>query len=295
MKKPALHHRLLQQETLNFLITNRIPRITLTRFMGWYSRLRHPWLAAASIWVWRQFSPDLNLLESPARRYRSLQECFTRELLPGMRPFDANPKALCAPCDAIVGECGTVQDGTLLQAKGLSYTLAELLGSQQTALPFVNGSYITLRLTAGMYHHFHAPHDCHVSQVDYISGDTWNVNPIALRHVEKLFCRNERAVIHTEIQAGIGNTPWPVLLVPVAAILVASIRLHFANVLLHLRYRGCNPIPADARLSKGQEMGWFEQGSTILLFAPPGFSLLPGVQTGQRIRCGQALMALPPN
>ncbi len=289
MKKPALHHRLLQQETLNFLITNRIPRITLTRFMGWFSRLQHPWLAAVSIWVWRQFSPDLNLAESPPRRYGSLQECFTRELLPGLRPFDTRPDVVCAPCDAIVGECGTVQDGTLLQAKGLSYTLAELLGSERTALPFRSGSYVTLRLTAGMYHRFHAPHDCHVTQVDYISGDTWNVNPIALRHVEKLFCRNERAVIHAQL----GQRHWPVLLVPVAAILVASIRLHFADVMLHLRYRGSNPIKSDASLSKGQEMGWFEHGSTILLFAPPGFTLLPGVQTGQRIRCGQALMSLP--
>jgi phosphatidylserine decarboxylase len=289
MKKPALHHRLLQQETLNFLLTNRIPRITLTRLMGWYSRLRHPWLAAVSIWIWRQFSPDLNLAESPPRRYQSLQECFTRELLPGLRPFAPDAQTLCSPCDAIVGECGSVDAGRLWQAKGLSYTLTELLGSPLTAAPFLQGSYITLRLTAGMYHRFHAPHDCHVTQVDYISGDVWNVNPIALRQVEGLFCRNERAVIHAQL----GHTGVPFLLVPVAAILVASIRLHFANVRLHLRYRGCNPIATDARLTKGQEMGWFEHGSTILLFVPPGFTLLPGIQTGQRIRCGQGLMRLP--
>ena len=82
-----------------------------------------------------------------------------------------------------------------------------------------------------MYHRFHAPHDCRVEQVTYISGDTWNVNPIALRRVEKLFCKNERAVMRTRL-AGSGHV---VTLVPVAAILVASIRLHFLDVLLHLQ------------------------------------------------------------
>ena len=94
-----------------------------------------------------------------------------------------------------------------------------------------DGRYVTLRLTSSMYHRFHAPHDCHVEQVTYISGDTWNVNPIALKRVEKLFCKNERAVMRTRL-TGTGHL---VTLVPVAAVLVASIRLHFLDVLLHLR------------------------------------------------------------
>jgi phosphatidylserine decarboxylase len=81
--------------------------------------------------------------------------------------------------------------------------------------------------------------------------------------------------------------------VPVAAILVASIRLHFLDVLLHLRWRGPNEMPCDAPLVKGQEMGWFEHGSTIIVFAPPGFTLCEGVATGVRLRMGQALMCLP--
>jgi phosphatidylserine decarboxylase len=121
--------------------------------------------------------------------------------------------------------------------------------------------------------------------VTYFSGDAWNVNPPALRRVEKLFCKNERALIRLNLKNH------EVLLVPVAAVLVASIRLHFLDVTLHLRYRGPNVIACDARFAKGAEMGWFEHGSTILVFAPRGFRLAAG--EGSLIRAGQPLMHLP--
>jgi phosphatidylserine decarboxylase len=137
-----------------------------------------------------------------------------------------------------------------------------------------------------MYHRFHAPADLAVEHVTYLSGDTWNVNPIALARIERLFCRNERAVIRARLAKG-GH---PIALVPVAAILVASIRLHFLDVLLHLGRRGPNEMPCDARLAKGDEMGWFEHGSTIIVFAPRGFALCEGIETGAQLRAGQALM-----
>jgi phosphatidylserine decarboxylase len=140
-----------------------------------------------------------------------------------------------------------------------------------------------------MYHRFHAPHDCLVDRVTYISGDTWNVNPIALRRIEKLFCKNERAVIGTTLVSG-GHR---VTLVAVAAILVASIRLTFLGVTLSMRYRGANRLPAAARLDKGEEMGLFEHGSTIIVFAPAGFNLCEDLREGTRIRMGAPLMRLP--
>jgi phosphatidylserine decarboxylase len=139
-----------------------------------------------------------------------------------------------------------------------------------------------------MYHRFHAPHDCRVERVTYISGDTWNVYPIALKRVERLFCRNERAVLRCRLA-----DDTPILLVPVAAILVASIRLHCADVLLHLEYRGPNEIPCDARYAKGQEMGWFQHGSTIIALVPKGISVHDGISDGHRIRMGEPLLRLP--
>ena len=140
-----------------------------------------------------------------------------------------------------------------------------------------------------MYHRFHAPHDCRVEQVIYVSGDTWNVNPIALKRIERLFCKNERAVVRTKLTAS-GD---PVTLVAVAAILVASIRLNCLDVVLNLRHRGPNVIACDARYRKGDELGRFEHGSTIIVFAPEGFALCDNVREGATIRVGEPLMRLP--
>jgi len=280
----ALRDRLLLQEDLNFLLTNRVPRIALTHFMGWFSRIESPLLTKLSISIWRVFT-DLDLSEAPPQRYRSLHACFTRQLKPGMRTVDMNPQVLASPCDAIVGATGTVMAGSLLQAKGMPYKMADLFGQAECAQPFEGGSYITLRLTSSMYHRFHAPADGLIEHVSYISGDTWNVNPIALKRVEGLFCRNERAVILMRLSDGT-----LMALVPVAAVLVASIRLHFLNVLLHLRWKGPNEMPCDAQVQRGQELGWFEHGSTIIVFTPPGFALALGIATGQRIHMGQALL-----
>ncbi len=288
MKLRELRDRLLLQEDLNFLLTNRIPRRLATHLMGWYSRIESPLLCRLSIALWRLFT-DLDLSEAREQRFGSLQQCFTRALKPGARPVVQHPDLIVSPCDAIVGACGRLDGTTVLQAKGLPYSLDELLGDAQLAGRYRNGCYVTLRLTSSMYHRFHAPDDGWIDRVSYVSGDTWNVNPIALARIERLFCRNERAVIRLRV----GGGRWPILLVPVAAILVASIRLHCVDVRLHLRYRGPNDIPCRAMVSRGEELGWFEHGSTILLFAPAGFRLCESVLENGRIRMGEALMRIP--
>jgi phosphatidylserine decarboxylase len=278
--------RMVQQEDVNFLLTNRIPRSFVTRLMGRLSRIEQPWFCAGGVAIWRLFS-DLDLSEAKATRFKSLHDCFTRELKEGARPIDANLRHLVSPCDALVGACGPVRQGSVLQAKGFPYPLMDLLADAELVRYYEGGQFVTLRLTSSMYHRFHAPADCRVEQVNYISGDTWNVNPIALKRVERLFCKNERAVIRCRLGSGALLT-----LVPVAAILVASIRLRFLDVLLHLRYRGPNVIPCDAPLCRGEEMGWFEHGSTIIVFAPPGISLAGEVHEGAKLRMGRPLMRM---
>jgi phosphatidylserine decarboxylase len=281
--------RFALNEDLNFLLTNRVPRIALTRFMGWFSRIRQPLVRDASMAVWRAFT-DLDLSDAKQARFHSLHDCFTRELRDGARPVDTDPAALVSPCDAIVGACGPIGDGgQVFQAKGFPYALHELIGesprAREAAASLRGGQFITLRLTSAMYHRFHAPDALTLEHVTHFSGDTWNVNPIALARVEKLFCRNERAALYTRLADGT-----PLLLVPVAAILVASLRLRALPLPLNTRYRGPDELPGGARYARGEEMGHFEHGSTILVFAPPGVSLAPGVQTGQRIRMGQPLL-----
>jgi phosphatidylserine decarboxylase len=280
--------RLFAQEDLNFLLTNRIPRRLATQFVGWFSKIEQPLVRDLSIALWGFFS-DLDLSEAKKSHFRSMHDCFIRELKDGKRPIDLGAKIIVSPCDGIIGACGRVADATLHQIKGFAYTLDDLMGDRDLVEQHRNGRYVTLRLTPSMYHRFHAPHDCRVEQVTYISGDTWNVNPIALRRVEKLFCKNERAILKTTLNA----TGHVVTLVPVAAILVASIRLHFLNVLLSLKYRGPNVVTCDAPFRKGGEMGWFEHGSTIIMFAPGDFFLCDTVKEGATIRMGEPLMRLP--
>jgi phosphatidylserine decarboxylase len=136
-----------------------------------------------------------------------------------------------------------------------------------------------------MYHRFHAPHDCVVTAVTHIFGDVWNVNPPTLRRVPELYCRNERAVVRTILPAG-GH----ITLVPVAAILVAGIRLRFLDMPSAARRKTRWSTACHAMLRKGEEMGWFEHGSTIVVLASKGFSLGAELTEGRIIRAGEALL-----
>lgn len=279
--------RLLQQEDVNFLLTNRIPRHALTRFMGWFAKVEFPPVRAVSIATWRFFS-GADLSEAEPQKYQSLREAFIRPLRAGTRQVDPDPAIVASPCDGIVGAFGQIARGTALQVKGMPYPVADLFGSAEEAAEFEGGWYVTLRLTAGMYHRFHAPHDLMVEQLRYISGDTWNVNPIALKRVERLFCKNERAPITVRLDA----TGKRLVLVPVAAVLVASIRLPWYDEQDDVRRKGERVEPLDAHFAKGDEMGWFEHGSTIVLFAPADCPPVAGLETGQTVRMGEKLLVM---
>jgi phosphatidylserine decarboxylase len=276
-----------QQEDLNFLLTNRIPRAAVTRFMGWFSKIENPVVRDLSIACWRLFS-DLDLSEAKKTEFRSLHDCFTRELRAGLRPFDPNPAIIASPSDAIIGAHGRIEDTKLFQIKGAPYALLDLLGDPALVEQHRNGRFVTLRLTSSMYHRFHAPADCRIEKVTFIHGDVWNVNPIALKRVERLFCKNERAVLEARLSTG-----EPLTLVPVAAILVASIRLHFLDRTLNAQTKGPVTFPCDAGAHKGDELGWFEHGSTIIVLAPDHFEFCDNVTDGARIRAGEPLLRTP--
>ena len=277
---------LTRHEQLNFLLTNRVPRRLLTRFMGWYSKIDNPTLTKLSLYIWKLFADDLNLTEAKKTDFRSLHDCFIRELKDDARVIDQQENTVISPCDAIVGTCGNIEGTTVFQAKGFPYELSDLIPDVRLHNKYRNGIYVTLRLKSSMYHRFHAPIDCKVSQITYISGDTWNVNPIALKRIEKLYCRNERAVVELDT----GTKDYSITLVPVAAILVASMKFNCLNESLDLKYQGPNLIRCYANYKKGDEMGYFQHGSTIILFATSNYALNRDIVTGTRVNMGQALL-----
>jgi phosphatidylserine decarboxylase len=275
--------RLSAQDRLSFWLTNRIPRTLLTRAMGRLSKIRQPWFAKPALAIWQRCT-DLRLFEAERSDFESIHDCFVRRLKPGLRPYDPSPELMGSPCDAIVGAHGIVERGELLQAKGMVYRLEDLMQSNTDAASCEGFSYLTLRLTASMYHHFHAPHDVRAKRLRYIHGDVWNVNPPTLKQIPALFAKNERAVVQLELLPT-QQTMW---LIPVAAVLVASMRFTFSDLHLHLGYRGPTQTDLDADLAKGDEMGWFEHGSTIICIVPPGWAYV-GPKTGETIRAGQTL------
>jgi phosphatidylserine decarboxylase len=278
---------LARHDGLNFLLTNCLPRRLAGRWVGRISRSENRLVAAASLFIWRCFA-DIDLADAERTRFRSMHDCFTRRLKPGARPIDPDPAVLTSPCDGIVGASGTVTRGRALQVKGMDYALAELLDDADHAAALEGSRYVTLRLTSAMYHRFHAPQDCRVTEVRHVFGDRWNVNPPTLRRVRRLFCRNERVVVRAAVLTRSGRQE--LTLVAVAAILVSGIRLGF----LELGAGDGGPVrrshACDAVLAKGDEMGWFEHGSTIIVLAPRGVSMADGLREGDHIRTGEPLL-----
>jgi len=277
---------LSQNEQINFLLTNRIPRRLLTRFMGWFSRIESYSLTQLTIKVWKLFANDLDLSEAKRTKFISLHACFIRELKAGSRTIDNRQEIISSPCDAIVGTCGKIDGTIVFQAKGFPYEIGDLIPDKLLQEKYRNGVYITLRLKSSMYHRFHAPVNCTVNKINYISGDTWNVNPVALKRIEKLYCKNERAVVELDLE----DKSSSITLVPVAAILVASMKFDCLDKPLDLKYQGPNLINCQAEYNKGDEMGYFQHGSTIILFATENFSLYKDIESDMRLSMGQALL-----
>lgn len=253
--------------------------------MGRFSKIENPLVRWLSISIWGLFADDLRLFEAREPSFSSMHACFTRALRDGARPISEGEEILVSPCDAVIGQFGDVRGIEVVQAKGFPYTLDDLFAASGHAETYRGGRYVTLRLKSSMYHRFHAPLAGNVEHVTYISGDAWNVNPVALKVVERLFCKNERVVFPMTTNDGA-----PIAMVAVAAILVASVRLHGLDTQLNLEYAGPNTIPLDRGYAKGEEIGYFEHGSTIVLFTQSGFDFVDSIRSGEVIRMGEPLM-----
>jgi len=272
------------RDRLAFALTNPAPRWAWSRLVARYSRIESVWLTRLTLRVWQCFA-DLRLDEAEARAFSSLRAFFVRRLEPGARPVDSDPGVRVSPCDAQVGEFGPIEGGRLLQAKGRAYALDELLGEPGANERFAGGYFVTLRLQSSMYHRFHAPDNGRLGRVDAIAGDRLNVNPVTLRTCARVFCRNERAVLPLELDRdGAAMT-----LVPVGAILVGSIRLHGLPSPLNPHRQALVTHGCDRRFARGDELGWFEHGSTIVVLVGSGLVPIAGLATGQVVRMGQPL------
>ncbi|UKE68401.1 archaetidylserine decarboxylase [Xanthomonas cerealis pv. cerealis] len=271
--------------TLTYVLPHRLLS-SLARRLAYSSRpgLKQ-WLIDSVV---RRFGVDLaEAAEPDPRAYPTFNAFFTRALKPGARGADPDPQALLMPADGRISQLGPIQDGRIFQAKGQSFTAAELLGDAAAAAPFANGLYATVYLSPRDYHRVHMPWTGTLRETVHVPGRLFSVGPDAVRHVPRLFARNERLVCHFDTDFG------PMASVMVGALLVSGVETVWSGVEIP-RY-GDRITRKDWRgkgivLERFAEMARFNYGSTVIVLLPPGVAQLdPTLAAETPVRLGQAL------
>ena len=238
--------------------------------------------------VTRKFGVDLSEAAEPdPRAYPSFNAFFTRALKPGARIADPDPSALLMPADGHISQCGDIVDGRIFQAKGQSYTAAELLGDAEAARPFADGLFATVYLSPRDYHRAHMPWTGTLRETVHVPGRLFSVGTAAVADVPRLFARNERLVCHFDTEFG------PMASVMVGALLVSGVETVWSGVeipayadrISRKDYRGKGIV-----LERFAEMARFNYGSTVIVLLPKGAAMLdPSLKADMPVRLGQRL------
>lgn len=267
-----------------------LPQHMLSRLVGWLAELHRPvWLKNALIRLFiRAFGVDMSEAEQPVPEdYPTFNAFFTRSLRPGLRPL-ADEGVLC-PVDGTISQLGRIHEHSIMQAKGRRYSTWALLGGDdERAGWYRNGHFATLYLSPRDYHRVHMPLDGDLVATRYVPGDLFSVNQVTAEGVDALFARNERLVCHFDTPAG------SMAIVLVGAMIVAGIETVWAGQATPpprtVQDRDYRHLPEPVSLARGQEMGRFQLGSTVILLFPEGrMDWGPGLTAGGGVRLGQAL------
>ena len=238
--------------------------------------------------VTRRFGVDLSEAANPdPRSYPTFNAFFTRALKSGARAPDPDPNALLMPADGRVSQCGAIEGGRIFQAKGQSFTAAELLGSEAAAAPYANGLFATVYLSPKDYHRVHMPWTGRLRETVHVPGRLFSVGPDAVAAVPRLFARNERLVCHFDTDFG------PMAVVMVGALLVSGVETVWSGEVIPPyggRVAAQNWSADDIVLERFEEMARFNYGSTVIELLPPGVAELdPALQAERPVRLGQRL------
>ncbi len=273
----ALFQYLLPRHALTAL-AYRVTRIRIVRVKDWMIRI-----------YLRLFAVELDEVDGRVPEdFESLNDFFTRELTSGARPVDDAVNAIVSPVDGTVSQAGRLDAEVILQAKGLTYTLKDLLAADiDEAQAFRDGSFATIYLAPRDYHRVHAPVDGRLAAVYYVPGDLFSVSERTVARIPGLFARNERLILHLETEAG------RVAVVMVGALNVGSMSTPWTGEIRPKR-SGVVELPElgdrSRQLAKGDLLGWFNMGSTVIVLLPPSAGgWLPGLEAGKRVRMGQKI------
>ena len=271
-----------------------LPRRALSRFVGGAARTPLPgWMLRPLLRMYgKAYGVQWHEMARPLKDYEHVVDFFTRRLKPGVRPMPDDELAIACPADGRIAQSGSVEAGTLVQAKGLTYTVGELLSDEDATSRYAGGTFAVVYLAPGDYHRFHWPFDAEVARVVHQPGDLWPVNKSAVATVPRLFARNERVIVEGTTQGA------PFAFVAVGALNVGSIRLAFHDLRTNRGARATTRTwhledPSEgAGAKRGDELGWFELGSTVVVVLSASAGALTDVPAGTRCLVGDAIGSL---
>ncbi|WP_232697576.1 archaetidylserine decarboxylase [Brevibacillus daliensis] len=266
-------------------LISKMPQNVMSRQMGKVTSSRISRLAIET--YIKHYKIDVSEIEKPVKEYGSLKEFFTRRLKPGKRPVDQAQEAIVSPVDGTVSQLGKIQQGTLIQAKGKTYTVSELLADdQQMAEKYFGGSFITIYLSPRDYHRIHMPVAGTLYRYSYSPGKLYPVNSMGVENVDSLFARNERLITYVD-----NEICGDVAVVKVGALFVGSVKVNYNTTTTNVK-RGkliSEDISQPPVYEKGAEIGWFEFGSTVILLFEKEVTWVPELQIGSTLRMGQRI------
>ncbi len=280
-----------KQKFLLFLF-KVMPHHAVSRVVYLVTRLRGPHVKPLIRWFVGKYGVDMNEAdESEIGYYQTFNEFFTRPLKYGSRPIAPGDNTLACPCDGSVSQAGPVRGGAILQAKGRGYSALELLGGDQAmAAEFANGRFATLYLAPHNYHRLHMPLDANLVRMLHIPGRLFSVADWTVAEIPRLFARNERLVCYFDTAAG------PLAMVLVGAINVAAIETVWTGAVVPPGAKKINEFDFShtrQEIGKGDEMGRFNMGSTVILLTRENVEWLPHIKAGARVKVGQLIGHFP--
>lgn len=267
-------------------LQHALPQHGLSRLLGAFAASRQRWLKNGLITAFcRAYRVDLNdCVGQSAADFASFNDFFTRALLPGARPQPAAPDAIACPADGTISEAGPIRRGQLLQAKGRTYSAAQLLADDALAASLDGGVFATIYLAPHNYHRVHAPCACRLVRSTAVPGRLFSVNDVTAAHIPSLFARNERLVLTLE---AFGIT---FALVLVGAMIVASIRTAWLEGPKSPYREHLAQVWEDVGFERGDEVATFLLGSTVIVLFPPGaVALAAHVAAGRSVRVGDPI------
>ncbi|WP_028776507.1 archaetidylserine decarboxylase [Shimazuella kribbensis] len=279
------------KDPVSRLIWNLTPKNKVSRLVGSLAKKRFS-RHFIPFYI-KKFQIDLNPVKKPIDQFESLLDFFIRELQETARPIHADPNKVTSPVDGVITQMGKIEEGTLIQAKGIAYDLKELLAGEEKCDKFLEGQFATIYLSPRDYHRIHSPISGEIDSLTYIPGKLYPVNESGVRLFPGLFTKNERVVSYINSEFG------QVALVKVGATNVGSIKVAFddeivTNVSKKQRLNK-KTYHQPIKMAKGQELGRFEFGSTvILIFEPDMIRWLPTISTGISLKMGQPIAEVTP-